>query len=116
MHVYVCAVSFFLICLVVRISHRAKLGSRSYVFLLLDLKKYGEFSLEEDVPVDASSKNPTALGLTYEMIEPMKKWRIKYNGPLLNGCHHPKLENRAAMKKSNVQIDLVYEVDTPMFW
>ena len=86
------------------------------MFLLLDLKKYGEFSLEEDIPVDLSSTNPTALGLTYELIEPMKKWRIRYSGPLLKGCRHPKLENRSNMEKTMVEIDLTYEVDTSMFW
>jgi len=101
---------------ITRISHRSYNGSRSYVFLLIDSKEHGYLSLEEDVAAE-NTHNPTAIGLSYVCEVPMKKWRIRYSGPMRRGCTHPR--NYAALAKAervHVDLDLVYETDTNLFW
>jgi hypothetical protein len=45
---------------ITRISRRSFMGSRSYVFLLIDSKEHGTFALEEDV--EAQIKEPFCNG------------------------------------------------------
>jgi len=99
---------------VTRISRRSNLGARSYVFLLIDSKEHGVLSLEADIPAERAS-NPTALGLTYECLEPMRRWRIRYTGPMFRGSVHPKDDNSTAAR-AHVALDLEYVADTDEFW
>lgn len=102
---------------ITRVSRRGEGGKKSYVFMLLDLKEFGTFFLEQDnVPVDATKDNPNASGVEYTCLDPMKKWRIQYKGELYKGpCVAPaKLKPDA--EKIHVELDLVYERDTPVFW
>jgi hypothetical protein len=101
---------------VTRISRRGKNAKQSYVFLLLDLYHEGELSLEADVEASTTT-NPSALGLQYECIIPMKQWRLKYSGMMRRGCFHPRnSEALAKAEQVHVEMDLVYDVDTPLFW
>ena len=102
---------------ITRISRRGEGGKKSYVFMLLDLKELGTFFLEKDnVPVDLTKEDPAALGLVYELMEPMKKWRIKYKGSLYKGACVAPAKLREDAETAEVEIDLVYERDTPVFW
>mmetsp|Transcript_3545 Transcript_3545/g.4265 ORF Transcript_3545/g.4265 Transcript_3545/m.4265 type:complete len:447 (-) Transcript_3545:1409-2749(-) len=105
--------------IITRISRRGGGGKKSFIFLLLDLEKYGIFALEEDdVPVDLTVDNPSGLGLSFECIEPMKKWRLKYKGELRKGCVKPSVlkEGKEKFETAHVEFDLLYETDTPLFW
>ena len=110
--------------IITRISHRGEHATKSFVFLLLDLKKYGYFTLEED-NVDWQRENPNgiddgrprAMGLVYECIDPMQTWTIKYNGPLTEGHNPPWIQSTAPnLKTRTVAIDLTYYNETPTFW
>jgi len=101
---------------ITRISHRSYNGSRSYVFLLVDSKEHGTFALEEDIPAESTS-NPTGMGLSYHCEIPMKRWRIKYSGPMRRKCTHPRdYEGLAYSEQVQVDVDLVYETESPLFW
>jgi len=114
--------------IITRISHRGEHANLSFVFLLLDLEKYGYLTLEKDnvdwrKEKDAHDGNPRAKGLVYKCVDPMQTWRIEYDGPLTNGHNVPweqennTVGNKQKQKKtSNVQIDLTYYNDTPTFW
>mmetsp|Transcript_20103 Transcript_20103/g.33196 ORF Transcript_20103/g.33196 Transcript_20103/m.33196 type:complete len:443 (+) Transcript_20103:62-1390(+) len=101
-----------------RISHRGRGGAKSYVFLLLDLERYGQLSLEQDhVDADVDQYgNPRALGLVYECLEPMKRWRIKYTGKMKRGCVHPQESNTCKQDLVDVKVDMLYSRETPVFW
>jgi hypothetical protein len=101
---------------ITRISRRSYNGSRSYVFLLLDLKDHGTFALEEDVAAE-NSKNPTAMGLSYKCEIPMRRWKIRYSGPMRRNCTHPRnYEALANSERVHVELDLTYETESPLFW
>ena len=106
--------------IITRISHRGEHATKSFVFLLLDLKKYGYLTMEEDdvdwkLEKNASDGNPSAKGLTYECIDPMQTWRLTYSGLLTDGHNEPWLKTKNT-KKKHVEIDLMYYNDTPTFW
>ncbi|KAH9256508.1 hypothetical protein BASA81_005423 [Batrachochytrium salamandrivorans] len=102
---------------ITRISRRSYLGSRTYVFLLVDSKEHGLLQLEEDCPAESKNANPTAMGLEYVCEIPMKRWRIKYHGPMRKGMYHPKdYAGKAEAEYVTVKLDLVFEVDSPLFW
>ena len=101
---------------ITRISHRSYLGSRSYVFLLIDSKEHGYLALEEDVPAE-NTKFPSAMGLHFICEVPMKKWRLKYSGPMRRNCTHPRnYDELAYSERVHVDLDLTYETETPLFW
>ena len=105
--------------IITRISHRGEHANKSFVFLLLDLTKYGPLTIEEDnvdwrKELNAEDGNPRALGLVYECVDPMQTWRITYNGEMTDGHQIP--WEKKNIKKRNVCLDLTYENDTPTFW
>ena len=133
--------------IITRISRRGRGAKISYVFLLLDTTEHGPLSLEEDrVPVTSSAggpgqgDHPEAVGLSYICEEPMRRWRLHYEGPMRRGAYVPPAtwreqsaggeqqgrrgrqlndeeEDEAdGFETVQVVIDLVYERDTPVFW
>jgi hypothetical protein len=102
--------------IITRISRHAEHGSKSFVFLLIDSTEHGYLCIEDDVPVENKTA-PRAVGLRYEMIEPMKRWRIKFDGLArrghrVEGAYEPITEKNGV----RVQIDLEYEADTQHVW
>ena len=86
------------------------------MFLLLDLKEHGYLSLEADIPAEGAS-NPTALGLSYTCVIPMKVWRLKYSGLMVQGQFHPMdKKGRNSAPRVQVDFDLEYVADTDEFW
>lgn len=107
--------------LISRISRRGAGGEKSYVFMLLDIDGVGPLSLEEDnVPVSEEAKAsglPSALGVNYECIEPMQKWRVTYSGKMRRGCPTPdQAKNLKTDDLVQVELDLIYERQTPVFY
>lgn len=108
--------------IITRISHRGLNAEKSYVFLLLDLKKYGYFTLEVDDLLwrnqpNSDTGHPSALGLMYKCVDPMQTWKIEFTGKLSNG-HVPPWEKDSASSliKRNIHIDLTYYNESPTFW
>jgi hypothetical protein len=108
--------------IITRISRRGAGGGKSYVFLLIDSARHGPLSLEQDdVPASVSEADPCALGLRFELLEPMRRWRLTFKGRMSKGCPSP--AERAALRAAGrepasveVELDLVYERDSPVFW
>lgn len=109
---------------ITRISRRGEGGKLTYVILLLDTAKYGALALEaDDVPAETDCADPRALGLQYECLEPMERWRVTYKGKMRRGYAPPaqvKAEKAAAdgggAQYVDVELDLEYRRDTPVFW
>ena len=107
---------------ITRISRRGQGANVSYIFLLLDIAGHGTFSLEaDDVPVDHSDEHPSGLGLSFTCEKPLQRWRLRYAGPMRRGCVHPSLaldmeELTNSGQSVHVELDLIYERETPLFW
>jgi hypothetical protein len=100
---------------ITRIGRHGKGGHENYVFLLLDTKDHGVLSLECDhVPVDHSCVHPSAKGLTYECIEPLKRWKLRYKGEMTRGLRGP--DDTSKGQSVFVELELEYEAETPLFW
>ena len=101
---------------ITRISRHGRMGGHSYVFLLLDIDGIGILSLEkDDVKSETQHPNPIACGVSYTCEEPMKRWRIRYKGPMRRGCVPPS-SSKMKDQFEDVELDLVYERTTPTFW
>jgi hypothetical protein len=91
-----------------RISRHAEDGSKTFIFLLIDSAEHGYLCIEEDVPVEDKSA-PSCLGLRYEMIEPMKRWRIKFDGLARKG-HRVEGAYEPITEKNGVRVQIDLEV------
>jgi hypothetical protein len=123
---------------ITRMSHRGLHAKKMYIFLLLDIAGFDEpLTLEQDnVPVrDRSTITGNAsaidsplvlvegLGITYECVEPLEIWRLRYQGLMRRGHapvtvnghfdESPLVEGENAVR---VNIDLTYTNDSQIFW
>ena len=84
---------------ITRISRRGKGGKVSYVMLFVDSAEHGPLSLEADnVPVNLAVDHPEALGVSFVCEEPLRRWRVRYSGPMRRGCIHPQSREGRALK------------------
>ena len=116
---------------ITRLSHRGMHAKKMYVLLIVDTKSHGILSLEvDDVPVENAPRKDgvvvtaTGLGISYECLEPMQKWRIRYKGLLRKGYLDREQVSKGAtlpplVKGENavhVDLDMVYTNDSATFW
>ncbi|GBG26734.1 Hypothetical Protein FCC1311_029552 [Hondaea fermentalgiana] len=104
-----------------RLSRHGSGAEKSYVVFFLDIAGVGIFSFErDDVPVSDAARasgRPSACGLELECLEPMRKWRLRFDGKMRRGCHTP--QQARTLSDSDlieVDVDLVYERQTPVFY
>lgn len=103
--------------IITRISRCGIGGKKSYVFLLIDSTEHGELALEiENVPSNLSIEDPSAEGLTFTLIEPMNQWRLTFKGKMRKKCISPKVNNIESVEDVQVEIDLKYTRNSPIFW
>jgi len=103
--------------IVTRVSRHGEGAKAAYVFLLIDSKEHGMLSLEhDDAQIDHKNTNPSACGVKYECVEPMRKWKISFNGKLRKGCAPPQSAAKERSELVDVELSFVYERQTPVFW